>query len=198
MTTKGNSAWDKLCALVAKQPDTAKCNTEHGLTQLSTGLAVMSLSAVPKILKTPNTSNFPNDSAEQQARLATTWCRSTICPQRTKCPDWLVLTSPRPSSTVLICPQCTKCPDWLVLTSPRLSSPVLTCPFLSFPVLSCLYLSFPVLSCPYQSSPVLSCPHLSFPVLSCPYLSSPVLTCPHLSLPILTYPYLSLVVLSCP
>ena len=63
MTTKGNSAWDKLCALVAKQPDTAKCNTEHGLTQLSTGLAVMSLSAVPKILKTPN--NFPNDSAEQ-------------------------------------------------------------------------------------------------------------------------------------
>ena len=65
MTTKGNSAWDKLCALVAKQPDTAKCNTEHGLTQLSTGLAVMSLSAVPKILKTPNTSNFPNDSAEQ-------------------------------------------------------------------------------------------------------------------------------------
>ena len=68
MTTKGNSAWDKLCALVAKQPDTAKCNTEHGLTQLSTGLAVMSLSAVPKILKTPNTSNFPNDSAEQQAR----------------------------------------------------------------------------------------------------------------------------------
>ena len=68
MTTKGNSAWDKLCALVAKQPDTAKCNTEHRLTQLSTGLAVMSLSAVPKILKTPNTSNFPNDSAEQQAR----------------------------------------------------------------------------------------------------------------------------------
>ena len=63
MTTKGNSAWDKLCALVAKQPDTAKCNTEHGLTQLSTGLAVMSLSAVPKILKTPN--NIPNDSAEQ-------------------------------------------------------------------------------------------------------------------------------------
>ena len=64
MTTKGNSAWDKLCALVAKQRDTAKCNTEHGLTQLSTGLAVMSLSAVPKILlKTPN--NFPNDSAEQ-------------------------------------------------------------------------------------------------------------------------------------
>ena len=46
-------------------PDIAKCNTEHGLTQLSTGLAVMSLSAVPKILKTPNTSNFPNDSAEQ-------------------------------------------------------------------------------------------------------------------------------------
>ena len=65
MTTKGNSAWDKLCALVAKQPDTAKCNTEHGLTQLSTGLSVMSPSAVPKILKTPNTSNFPNDSAEQ-------------------------------------------------------------------------------------------------------------------------------------
>ena len=63
MTTKGNSAWDKICALVAKQPDTAKCNTEHGLTQLSTGLAVMSLSAVPKILKTPN--NFPNDSVEQ-------------------------------------------------------------------------------------------------------------------------------------
>ena len=44
-------------------PDIAKCNTEHGHTQLSTGLAVMSLSAVPKILKTPN--NFPNDSAEQ-------------------------------------------------------------------------------------------------------------------------------------
>ena len=44
-------------------PDIAKCNTEHGLTQLSTGLAVMSLSAVPKILKTPN--NIPNDSAEQ-------------------------------------------------------------------------------------------------------------------------------------
>ena len=65
MTTKGNSAWDKLCALVAKQPDTAKCTTEHGLTQLSTGLSVMSLSAVPKILKTPNTSTFPNDSAEQ-------------------------------------------------------------------------------------------------------------------------------------